>query len=572
LRVAVGTGSESRVGQLFARRADAKELFDMAAKRGGLRSIKVTVVPAPPGWKSAPYWAVFHTYQDIEAEHDPVYEVLPTMTGFNLGKEVPEKSAGFNRITHAEVSASIAEKDHRIQVKSNLTLQGTASGQATVFRLNDIYKLSSASVDGMEAEVVTATDTAVPELEDGQVLRAGSLLVPWTSKPVSRASFTYEGEINTPNEDKINTKMCYVTAWLVPSTARLPHTTQVKVEGPAGWELRSEGVLKNQTVSGDRQTVEYRCDLPISYPKIVGGAYALAASKTDRGRLFRAYQFPPIDSAKGQTTVDLAAKAVAWFEDNLGPFPFPGYDAFDAEGYYGIESYSYTLLEKSITNRFVSHEIGHTYFGGLAPSAYVEDSWNEGMTQYVDSVLYLQNADRSLQYGMESTRLHVPLTAIPAPHDHGSQSYYRGAFVMRMLENEIGTPTMMKCLRAIVSERRGQDTTWSNLLPLFEKVSGLKLDWFWKQWIAGSQFPKLRIASWKTERWNDKLQTRVTVRQNGTEQPFRLRFKIRATRGPESTEQVVKMTSREAVFNVPVEFEPDTVKLDVFGLALVDVE
>ena len=61
------------------------------------------------------------------------------------------------------------------------------------------------------------------------------------------------------------------------------------------------------------------------------------------------------------------ARACEFFEKNLGPFPFPSYEVFDADTYYGIESYSYTLLNRTVTTRFVTHELGHTWFGGIAP-------------------------------------------------------------------------------------------------------------------------------------------------------------------------------------------------------------
>ncbi|HEY0866613.1 MAG TPA: M1 family aminopeptidase [Fimbriimonas sp.] len=572
LRLSLSTGSEARVLSKFARPEDAAYLLRMAKNRGGLRNVRVAIFPTPPGWGSAPYWAVFHTFQDIESDHDPVHELIRTEDGLLVGREVPERLANFNRITKAAVSARIRETQSSASITANLAMQGADAKKATLFRLNDVYRLEVATVNASPADVVVAGDAVVPEVKEGQVLRAGSLIVPWTTKPLQNASFGYSGTVATTGEDKVNSRLCYLTAWWVPSTARLPHPTNVTVEGPGDWEIRSEGVLKKSARNGNRQTVSYECDLPISYPKIVGGRYRLAGSLTDRGRLFRAYQFEPVDSARGRQTVELAAKAVAWMEDRLAKFPFPGYDTFDAEGYYGIESYSYTLLEKNIVNRFVSHEIGHTYFGGMAPSAYVVDSWNESVTQYVDSVLYLQNADRSLEQGLRSTNLKAPLSVMAEPHDWQGHSYMRGAFVMRMLEHEIGLDATMKGLKALVTERTGKETTWPDLRPVFEKASGRDLAWFWSQWVTGAEFPNLQIVRWTNETWNGKNQTRVQVRQSGTPSPFRLRYRIRLTRGPSRKEEEVTMTAPEATFNVPSDFKPDKVELDVLGYALVDVE
>jgi hypothetical protein len=91
LRDAIGSGNRTRVESMFSRPADAKYLFEMAERRGGLRALKVYMIPAPPGWdRDGPYWAVFSTRQDIEQDHDPIYGFVQTDNGLRLGKEIPE--------------------------------------------------------------------------------------------------------------------------------------------------------------------------------------------------------------------------------------------------------------------------------------------------------------------------------------------------------------------------------------------------------------------------------------------------------------------------------------------------
>src|SRR5688572_3240821 len=73
-RRAIGSGVRSNVEAIFARPEDSRYLLAMAERRGGLRKLKVSAIPTPPGWENATgYWAVVHTFQDIEQDHDPVY-------------------------------------------------------------------------------------------------------------------------------------------------------------------------------------------------------------------------------------------------------------------------------------------------------------------------------------------------------------------------------------------------------------------------------------------------------------------------------------------------------------------
>jgi aminopeptidase N len=186
-------------------------------------------------------------------------------------------------------------------------------------------------------------------------------------------------------------------------------------------------------------------------------------------------------------------------------------------------------------------------------------------------VIYKQNSDHSLEGGLRSLRVKRSLSQLAAPWDDGDTSYFRGAYVMRMLENEVGADKVRAGLKALITERRGKGTAWADLRPIFEKSAGVPLDWFWDQWVDGATFPQLDITKAIVLDWNGKRQARVTVRQSGTPRLYRLRFKVVVSNGPRMAEQVVTMRSPEAVFDLPVDFVPGQAKIDVFGYALATV-
>src|SRR5262249_43306873 len=161
----------------------------------------------------------------------------------------------------------------------------------------------------------------------------------------------------------------------------------------------------------------YKCSVPIAYPKVCAGKYVLALEGKQNGHALRSYQFAPVDLKRATDDVGWMKKAIAFYEANLGPFPFKTYECFDGKKYYGIESYSYTILAPSITTWAVSHEMGHTYFGGVVPCAYVKDSWNEGLTQYVDDVLLHHNPEVE-QNAFSGININVPLTEMPVAWEY----------------------------------------------------------------------------------------------------------------------------------------------------------
>jgi hypothetical protein len=591
LRQAISVGNQARVQALFQKPSETDYLFRMAAGRGGLRVLKVAVIPSPPGWEaSGKYWAVIHTRQDIEDYHDPVYPIVAGGSRWRLGPEIPEDATTGAQIKDAALNVRLMPVQQMVQVHATVDLTISALNRAPLFRLNDNFHINSAKVGPNPSPAGSSgihvspnpelfeVGEAIPTPKNGDVVHAGSLLIPWTKAIGSRVEFDYSGTVNAANEDRIDGKVCYLTAWWVPSLGRLPHTTSTRVVGPAPWVLQSEGkrisadeskVAPAFKPSSSEQEACFRCDVPISYPKVVGGVYVVAAEQRKGDRIYRAYHFDDKDKARAEKDVKTIADAIAWYEEHLGPFPFNEYFCYDADTYYGIESYNYTLLRTSITSWAVGHEAGHTYFGGLVPCAYVHDSWNESMTQYVDSVLRQNNADQTLEGAYQSINLKVPLTSMPVAHEYNSATYMRGAFVLRMLENEIGLDNMYKAIRAVIADRVGKDTTWYDLRPYFEKTSGKKLDWFWRQWVSSAAFPVVKIVDAQGIRTPSGTRVHITVRQSGTAEPYRLRFKVIARGINKEISQVVEMRSPEASFELNLgNVKAYEAALDTFGYVL----
>lgn len=577
LRLSLDSGQLEGFQRLFVRSSDADQVAEMT-ERQGLRGLKVKVIPAPPGWgTSGDSWVVFHKPQSIESYHDMVFRVASTPERLLVGSEVPESDTGGWTVGEGKFDVSLFASEGRASVSADLSLVQNSPGRAPVFRLGDPYAVEKAQVDGREANVVTADSMKVPTPSQGDVLRAGGLVIVWDAGKSDRLSLEYGGKPTDSGGDRITEKLCYMTAWWAPTISRKPYGTSTRIEGPADWVLMSEGVETSPQSAGfapkqprtGSQIKTFRCEVKLTYPKVVAGRYRLAAEAKDaKGRTFRSFQFDPVQEDRAKKDVELMNRAVAFYEDTLGPWPFPGYACFDGDGYYGIESYSYTLLLRSNTTRFVTHEMGHTYFGGVVPNSYTKDGWNESLTQYVDSVLFSKNADQTLEAGYKTLNVGVPLTEMDRPWMHGSATYFRGAYVMAMLQREIGLESVIEGMKAIVKERKGLDTTWPDLRPYFERVSHVALGWFWDQWVSGATFPTIRATEAQLVRNGNAWTTWVTVRQTGTEKPFRLRFNLVASALDKAKTLEVVLAEGSGTVRVDTDFEPKSIAVDAFGLAL----
>lgn len=580
----VAGGNPSKILELFLNKEDARYLGEMAGRTGGFSRLRAAVIPSPPGWVgTGPFIVVVHQYQGPESEHDPVYTTIRRRQGdLKLGPEIAE-DASPQRISLLTADVHLHPAEHTADFDATVELEAANVRQAPMFRLNDIYKITG------PGRVLDATD-ALPNPKDGDLVRAGSLLIPWTKSPARSYHFSYSGQYDllsrsvvdhkaSLDADRLDPKACYITAHWDPSLGQNPHQTRVRIVGPKGWLLRSEGVsvpaddpmFGSPVIPGpEEQAAAFKCEIPISFPKVLGGDYRLSAELTEDGTTFRFFQLDPVDALKGMEIVQNMASALKDYKKWLGPFPFPSYEAFQGYEYDGMESYSYTIVSPRAF-RYASHELGHTYFGGIVPCTYIHDTWNESLTQYIDSVVHLKNADNTLETGLKTLDIDRPLSKISVPWSYGSTSYFRGAYVMKMLESEIGKDNVLEGLRLMVADRRGNETRWGDIRKYMEATSKDPLDWFWAQWVDGSTFPTLAIAGAQTYENNGKYQTLVTVRQSGTRYPFKMKFSLRLNGKSDSVEQFESISNDEQVFIFDTSFSPIAASVNVFPFALARV-
>jgi hypothetical protein len=582
MQASVHAGNQDQVAALFEKKSDSDYLFRMASRCGGLKGLKVAVFPAPKGWESTgKYWAMFHTWQELEQDHDPIYRVVDTPQGLELGPEIPEWDCGGN-VSRVNAQTVINPDSGEVVVRSVLQYANAVPGRALLFRVNDAYQVALRKARMPMHDQFSTDVPIVKTLNEKNVdtsngsFKVGSLLAYLPAFKAGVVSFTTQAALGngvqySSDRDQITKDYAYITSFWIPSLGRLPAPTEITVNAPIGWVVRSEGQVESTLkVENGLQSRVFKCDVPISYPKVTAGKYVLALEGNQNGHILRSYQFAPIDAKRAGADMEWMKKAMAFYEANLGPFPFKEYDCFDGKNYYGIESYSYTILAPSITTWAVSHEMGHTYFGGLVPCAYVKDSWNEGMTQYVDDVLLHKNPEVALN-ALNGINVHVPLTEMPVAWEYDGMTYMRGAYAMQMLDAEIGHDNVLAGLQALIKDRVGKETTWPDLRQYFEKSSGQDLKWFWDQWIAGAVFPHVTISSALSRREGKGWMTKLTVKQNGTEKPFRLRLTFRVT-GAAIVERQEVMDSGETSFEIGSDFEPKQVVITPIPTALVTVD
>lgn len=546
------------VRSLFVQPSDAAMVATMARDEGDLKSWKMHVVPALNGWgKPGELWLALSTNQELQLNHNLLFRLVKDDSGWKIGPEVTELEPQGARLVHDSLGVDFREMaSNKIRVTSFQQLKDEPGTRESYWKINPEYRLVETKVgwDRTPLKSAIAPEGFVSAPPKGYAVQVGGFLFVGENETEEWLHFTFEANFKKSAGDRLDRAAGYLTSYWFPHLSRMPRATRTTILVPKGIEALSEGELVSTKKGTSHDEWTYTCPLPVTWSKAVVGDYEEVATKTVDGVQLRSWQIKPVDKRRAQADIDMMSRALREFS-KYGKFPFKSYTCADANGYYGIESYSFTLIEAEETTRVVSHELGHTWFGGKAPCRYAEDSWCESVTQYVDSIRFLNDADGTLGGGFGTMRSAVPLDAMANAWSHNSATYTRGAYVLNMLESVIGESAMTLALRRIAGTSDPQ-LDWHRLRPYFERASNLDLKWFWDQWVSAATWPRLAVASVKGDE--------VTVTQSGTTKPYRLRFRIMGGNAPIE----VEMREAQQSFVIPgIDGKKPTIEVFPFTLA-----
>ncbi|GBC92646.1 Aminopeptidase N [bacterium HR15] len=529
----------------------------------------VDLFPAPKGYgKPGEQWLIFHKFQLVEELCDRVHPVVQTPNGWRLGAEVPEGVETPFRIERHEIEIWFEPKARAARFRDAFVVRRVSpDDRALLMRLNAPYKVKSAKLsgEGIPLLIFEGESRPQPPVQGTWMGRAGGLLWLQSDKPLPdqiQIEIEYEGTVWFPPNDRISEKYALLCSYWYPHIGRLPARHRVTMHVPPDWIAIGQGELQEEARTEHEYRAIWQNDLPVCFFSVVAGPFQIGAeirSQHSR-RLIRVYQLR-IEKGRAEQLARKVAQGMDFFEQHFIPFPYSHYDVVETPdfGFSGLEAYSFTFLDPAISLWACTHELAHSWWGGIVPNTYLHSIWNESMTQYSDSVLFQNDADQTLAMGAASIRMGrtVPIGKANVPRDTimALAGYLRGAYVLRMLEYEIGRDKMLEAMRQFARKRAGQASEWSHFLEAVNEVMGSDYRWFFRQWIESADVPTLKIQPLPPRKHGDRWQLTVRLTQSGTPQPYRLRIPIQLKSAEgESRLEIVQMHSASAEFQFTTPF------------------
>ena len=196
----------------------------------------------------------------------------------------------------------------------------------------------------------------------------------------------------------------------------------------------------------------------------------------------------------------LTAKAMEFFSENVGPYPWKQYSVIQA-GDGGMEYAMATFVAgggKRSNIGTIIHELGHTWFQQILANNESKHPWmDEGFTSYISGLAsnkILRGGDGrptgGRSYGgyfyVVKEGIEEPLVTHSDRFDlntaYSVASYTKGSLFLAQLNYVIGEDNVKKTLKKYYNDFSFKHPTPNDIKRTAEKVSGLHLDWYLNEW------------------------------------------------------------------------------------------
>lgn len=493
-----------------------------------------------------------------------------------------ESKAQNNHLSNLDVeqyqfSLTLSDTDNHIEGVARISFRVKNESRSIAFDLAGKNETGK----GMTVTAVTLNGHTASFIQDTQqvIIAANELLSPDSLQHVSisYAGIPADGLIISTN--KYGHRTFFGDNWPNRAHQWLPchdHPSdkagvQFRVTAPDHYQVISNGLQTERSNKGNGTTLtEWTETTPIPTKVMVIGVadFATGLAGTVGCIPVSSWTFPE-DRDKGFYDYAQAVDILSFFQQKIGPFPFPKLANVQSKTIFGgmenagcIFYYENSINGKRGEEALLAHEIAHQWFGNSASETDWPHLWlSEGFATY------LTNCYLEAKYGVDTlnSRLIQQRSEIISFHQSqpnkpvvdsletslmkllNANSYQKGGWVLHMLRRELGDNQFWTAITTYYREYALKNASTEDLMNIFEKVSGRNLHQFFQQWLRQPAYPELDITWKKSKQGPLELVIRQT---QATLMTFPLEFRINTLEG--GLQQSFPIKDRVTRLSIPV--------------------
>lgn len=242
------------------------------------------------------------------------------------------------------------------------------------------------------------------------------------------------------------------------------------------------------------------------------------------------------------------AAAMKFFSDNVGKYPYEQYSVVQG-GDGGMEYAMSTLItgerEFGSLVGVMVHEMAHSWFQHVLATNESEHEWmDEGFTSFISSLcmnqIMEQNKENPFEgsyrgyYALVNSGLEMPQATHADRYTtnfaYGVSAYSKGSIFLSQLGYVIGQDKLMETIQKYFEDFKFKHPVPNDIKRTAEKVSGMELNWYLKDWTQTTNTIDYGIKSVEADGEN----TKVTMERIG-EMPMPLDILVVGKDGTQQT-------------------------------------
>jgi aminopeptidase N len=259
--------------------------------------------------------------------------------------------------------------------------------------------------------------------------------------------------------------------------------------------------------------------------------------------------------------------------------------------------------DQGINTAFRAHEVAHQWWGiGVNFKSYHDQWLSEGFAEYsaLSYVLAVEKKSdkffdllRKAKDAILSNRKYLfgsgqqagPIwlgyrtSSSSTAGDYDLIVYKKGAWVLHMLRNMLldlqtmNEDRFKRIMKTFYSQYVGKQASTADFRKVVEQEMGVKMDWFFRQWVERTEIPKYQFAYHSAKTEDGKVKVSVRIRQLGVPGDFQMAVPLLVNFGERRFARTRAIVNRPLVaFDLMLPMEPEEVKFNDMESVLCEVE
>jgi hypothetical protein len=421
--------------------------------------------------------------------------------------------------------AASAGNDARLTVIETLVPQGRAA-RALRFDLDSIvYAQAGSNLEERFERVRKVTDGSGRELAFDH--RMDELVVALAEPAPVGQPLTLRFEIDgdflvRPRGDSY--WELGIWSWFpLPRLSGQAYTFRAEVRVPKPFVPFAPGRTVRRETEGSDNVLETRIDTPVQYAVILAGRYDL--EETVRGDVTIRVATYALDNPRGRKQLmQVASEVIGYYEEFLGPFPFPELNIIEINDYgfgqappatmfitkeaFDPIAGDMTRYEAQETVKIFAHEIAHQYWGIVVRIPSPEEQWlAESFSEYCASLFIRDRRSAAMRVKIEKQWRHgadIAGDAAPIPlanrvwvtNDARRRAairtgllYDKGPLLLARIHRELGEEAFLAFLRSCQAALGWKFGSTKEIARLLEAATGRDSMPFFEKYYWGVGMP-----------------------------------------------------------------------------------